>query len=1060
MLDLGTLNIKIKADADKAIAGLESLEKTTEKVEKKTDKSADGMEDSWEDLGKAMKSSVSEGAEAASAAVDGLSDSAQKSEKDTEQAADNMAKSWGKLGGSIKTALAAGVAAAAAGIGELISIANESAEDMGKLNTAFEQSGFSIETANETYTEFVGLLGETDTAVEASNHLAKLCKSQEELSTWTDIAAGVFATFGDSLPLEGLTEAANETAKTGTVVGTLADALNWAGVSEDDFNQKLASLNTEQERSQLITETLNGLYKEAGDAYRENNAELIKYREAQAELNNKLAELGTKLMPLVAEGMDMVGDAATDILGPIIDDVSELIQWFNNLDEGTKGFIKTMATAAIAAKPLGSAIGAIKDVSSGAIDGFKSLAKEIKGGAKPTKALTKAFGGMGGALDMLAGVAIAAAVSAIAEATENTENYKKATDELVSSSEDAVSSISDITDSFGEQSEEVDTASDSVGKYARTAAEAAKAGAELQESISGKWSEVEVDATQLSNYVGVIEDLAGKTNLSASEQMALKNAVEQVNAITGSNIEVINSESGELSLSTEEIKKNTLAWVNNAKVKAAEESYTDTIKEQIQIESDLTAAIKQRDKIQQEVDDGAWWKGHELDEANSKIQHLEEQYDSLGVAAQNYIQIHESAQIEGWIGQNAELSAKLDEVGISYTQAADNIASFGLSAAEATALSTEQLTYLAQNAGESADTIAQKFADAKWKVPDSMREMLAEAGIAVDENGYVVVDSAGRVATEAANALDKKEEAKTKGKANIQGFSEGMSGGEEGGTSPSKVAGDTATAAVNAMDKSSEAKNKGITNVNAFNAGMTSKASASTTAGTTIATSANTGLGSQSGAAQTSGSAMSQHFNQGVGSNSGTAHSKGKSVASAAKSGMKSENQNSSSWGSHLVSNFAAGIRGAIGFVSKAASSVANTVKSILGHTIPKEGILNNGGKGEKPWGEHLVQNIAEGMLNAKGDIEDAANEIAKAAQEPFDKKFNTEFDANGIGESLSSYNSYRNNLVGAKGITPTKTTNYNFNVNGISVASGSSREEIAQVVTKELLDLERLARI
>lgn len=34
-------------------------------------------------------------------------------------------------------------------------------------------------------------------------------------------------------PIEGLTEATNETAKTGQITGSLADALNWAGVSED-----------------------------------------------------------------------------------------------------------------------------------------------------------------------------------------------------------------------------------------------------------------------------------------------------------------------------------------------------------------------------------------------------------------------------------------------------------------------------------------------------------------------------------------------------------------------------------------------------------------------------------------------------------------------------------------------------------------------------------------------------------------------------------------------------------------------------------------------------------
>ena len=113
----------------------------------------------------------------------------------------------------------------------------ETIEDMGKLDTAFTTVGHSSQTAQQSYRGMVGILGETDQSVEAVSHLAKLTKSQEELSQWTTIAAGVYATFGDSLPLVALREAANATAKVGEVTGPLADALNWAGVSQDAFNE-------------------------------------------------------------------------------------------------------------------------------------------------------------------------------------------------------------------------------------------------------------------------------------------------------------------------------------------------------------------------------------------------------------------------------------------------------------------------------------------------------------------------------------------------------------------------------------------------------------------------------------------------------------------------------------------------------------------------------------------------------------------------------------------------------------------------------------------------------
>lgn len=114
---------------------------------------------------------------------------------------------------------------------------------MGKLETAFTTSGHSATTAKDTYNTLNSVLGDSDVAVEAANHLAKLTDNQKDLNTWTDICTGVFATFGDSLPIEGLTEAANETAKTGQLTGVLADALNWAGVNEDEFQAKTGQLH-------------------------------------------------------------------------------------------------------------------------------------------------------------------------------------------------------------------------------------------------------------------------------------------------------------------------------------------------------------------------------------------------------------------------------------------------------------------------------------------------------------------------------------------------------------------------------------------------------------------------------------------------------------------------------------------------------------------------------------------------------------------------------------------------------------------------------------------------
>ena len=162
----------------------------------------------------------------------------------------------------------------------------------GKLNTAYEAAGYSAETAATAYNEFYQILGDTDTATEASQLLSKLVQNEQDVTKWTRVAAGVSGTFGDSLPIEGLIEATNETAKVGKVTGVLADALNWVGISEDKMNERLERTSSEAERNRILLETLTGTYDDAADAFYRNNEQLVQARKNQAALSAMTAKLG------------------------------------------------------------------------------------------------------------------------------------------------------------------------------------------------------------------------------------------------------------------------------------------------------------------------------------------------------------------------------------------------------------------------------------------------------------------------------------------------------------------------------------------------------------------------------------------------------------------------------------------------------------------------------------------------------------------------------------------------------------------------------------------------
>lgn len=287
------------------------------------------------------------GASAGDAAGDGLE---QGLDQGSKSGADKAGANMESFGDKMKGVLAGiSVAALAASINELVSTTNEFQEDMGKLSVAAQQNNVSTEAANGAYRDMVGILGETDQSVEAVNHLFALCgDNTQALSDWTNIASGVYATFGDSLPLEGLTEAANETAKVGQVTGPLADAINWAseaavqqGVAlsgnqaaidaynsaleggatqEDAFNAALAACNTEQERAQLITDTLNGVYAEAGAQYQQTNADVIAYRQSQSDLTAAMSSLGQAFMPIVT--------GLTNVAAMLLSGVQPAVQWF------------------------------------------------------------------------------------------------------------------------------------------------------------------------------------------------------------------------------------------------------------------------------------------------------------------------------------------------------------------------------------------------------------------------------------------------------------------------------------------------------------------------------------------------------------------------------------------------------------------------------------------------------------------------------------------------------------------------------------------------------------
>lgn len=237
-------------------------------------------------------------------------------------------------------------------------------QDMATLETAYDRVGFSAEIAGDTAKGLYKIIGEDDRSIEAANNIARMVDSQQDLDKWVKITAGTMGVYQDALPVESLAEAAGESAKVGTVVGTLADALNWSSeaakmfydvmdedvtTAEDAFNVVLQECTSEAERQAVITDTLIALYGDAADKYNETTASIQEARSATWDYTNAAAELGERIEPVTAsvregfakilnkvleltDGVDFVGfsdtvSAAFDKAASALDGVSSAIGW-------------------------------------------------------------------------------------------------------------------------------------------------------------------------------------------------------------------------------------------------------------------------------------------------------------------------------------------------------------------------------------------------------------------------------------------------------------------------------------------------------------------------------------------------------------------------------------------------------------------------------------------------------------------------------------------------------------------------------------------------------------
>lgn len=351
-----TLNIQIKASVQQAVDSINKVKKDLKGIDKEGGNSAKG--------------------------VDKITKSLNDVKKASNQAKQGVEKAMGGIKKSVQSVLktVASFALAAASLSEGI----EFGKLQGKLNAAFQSAGSSAAQATKTFKELYRFLGDSDRAVETAQNLARITTNEKDLAEWTKILQGVYATMGDAIPVETLAESVNETAQVAKVTGTLADALNWMGVSEDAVNSQLATMNTAQEREVYLRSLLNGLYSNAAAIYEQNSKALLDYNQAQANLKIQLADVAARLLPLIT-AFSNVAAVVLGVLKPAIEVIVQVIatlcQWIitaiNWLGAFFGIFSDSKASVSKTNDNINKATNSMKNYGS-AIGGAAAAAKELK----------------------------------------------------------------------------------------------------------------------------------------------------------------------------------------------------------------------------------------------------------------------------------------------------------------------------------------------------------------------------------------------------------------------------------------------------------------------------------------------------------------------------------------------------------------------------------------------------------------------------------------------------------------------------------------------------------
>ena len=403
---------------------------------------------------------------------------------------------------------------------------------------------------------------------------------------------------------------------------------------------------------------------------------------------------------------------------------------------GMKAVGESAKTAAASSSGLTGAFKKAGSGIAGAASNVKNFAGAVLGAIGPQIAITSAITGIS--------LAVGAAVDAYAKFKARQDLVNGAMQSAKDIAGNAAVSIRNVGDAYAEIS--ADNRLDDL-----------KA---TNEDFARSMDEIYTSSAKLDYSVGVIEELGNKSGLTASEQIKLKQAVEDYNSITGSSVEITDAANGKLSEGIGIIQANAEAWKYNAKQQAyaaaAEKYYEEQATATAEIakaESQLKDVQADRQEIQDKLNNSTNLSVSERSELEQKTYDLNKKEEELKqTISDNKDAMDQAGESAEYLSnKSAEMATTVDAIKSVFDGWGDEVSA----AFENSGVSADSFAAACAEAGISTETLhavgSENFAKLMESCNGNVNQMI---GVIQNWNGTPFLDKDGKVTVDDAKLVD------------------------------------------------------------------------------------------------------------------------------------------------------------------------------------------------------------------------------------------------------------------------------------------------------------------